>query len=395
MLLTETLPIVGEGVAGPPVIGPVDCPSGGSGSKVGTATAAGPAYVINGDGTSCYGETSGQANALSTDFGGAAHATDTPMIPALGNPAFGAAGGTSATDPGFIMGAIGLFKALDLQVVDYQSGQDLLGVWDPASGQFRSGFPATVNDLQLLTGPAVGDVDGNGGEEVLTGSSSQDLVAYGPGGTPASGWPKLTTDWTVATPLIGSFGTEDTKASARKVVVAITRSGYIHAYETDAQACSPSSSPRFHHDNANSGDYSRDAVLPGAPAELKAGRGKLHFVAPGDDLLCGTADHYELVTAKQKIDESSFADAKPLQGAPQPKPPGFVHSLAIPDRSKGWIAIRAVDEQGNVGRVASVKAKPKPPKRRCGNEIHGTGRVGPADTGPAVATRSPAGRATT
>ena len=219
MLLTETLPIVGEGVAGPPVIGPVDCPSGGSGSKVGTATAAGPAYVINGDGTSCYGETSGQANALSPDFGGAAHATDTPLIPALGNPAFGAAGGTSATDPGFIMGAIGLFKALDLQVVDYQSGQDLLGVWDPASGQFRSGFPATVNDLQLLTGPAVGDVDGNGGEEVLTGSSSQDLVAYGPGGTPASGWPKLTTDWTVATPLIGSFGTEDTKASARKVVV--------------------------------------------------------------------------------------------------------------------------------------------------------------------------------
>ena len=68
MLLTETLPIVGEGIAGPPVIGPVDCPSGGSGCKVGTATAAGPAYVINGDGTSCYGDTSGKANALSPDF---------------------------------------------------------------------------------------------------------------------------------------------------------------------------------------------------------------------------------------------------------------------------------------------------------------------------------------
>jgi len=78
------------------------------------------------------------------------------------------------------MGAIGLFKALDLQVVDYQSGQDLLGVWDPASGGFRAGFPATVNDLQLLTGPAVADIDGQDGEEVLTGSSSQDLVAYGP-----------------------------------------------------------------------------------------------------------------------------------------------------------------------------------------------------------------------
>ena len=374
MLLTETLPIVGEGIAGPPVIGPVDCPSGGAGSKVGTATAAGPAYVINGDGTSCYGATSGKANALSPDFGGAAHATDTPLIPALGNPAFGAAGGAGADGPAFIMGAIGLFKALDLQVVDYQSGQDLLGVWDPASGGFRAGFPATVNDLQLLTGPAVADIDGQDGEEVLTGSSSQDLVAYGPSGAEAAGWPKLTTDWTVATPLIGSFGTVDTKNSARKVVVGITRSGYIHAYRTDAPACSPSSSPRFHHDNANSGDYSRDAVLPGAPTNLKAKGGELTFTAPGDDLLCGTADHYELATAKKPIDEASFADAKPLDGAPTPKAAGAKQKLDVPAGSKGWIALRAVDEQGNVGRIASVKAKPKPPKRRCGNEIHGTGR---------------------
>ena len=201
------------------------------------------------------------------------------------------------------MGAIGLFKALDLQVVDYQSGQDVLGVWDPATGQFRSGFPATVNDLQLLTGPAIADVDGNAGEEILSGSSSQDLVAYGADGTPASGWPKLTTDWTVATPLIGSFGTEDTDDGARKVVVGITRSGYVHAYATEAPACSPSSSPRFHHDNANSGDYARDAVLPGAPTALKAKGGELSFLAPGDDLLCGTADHYEMATAKSAIDE--------------------------------------------------------------------------------------------
>ncbi len=182
MLLTETLPIVGEGVAGPPVIGPVDCPSGGSGSKVGTATAAGPAYVINGDGTSCYGDTSGKANALSPDFGATANASDTPLIPALGNPAFGAAGGAAASDPAFVMGAIGLFKALDLQVSEYQGGQDLLGVWDASTGQFRAGFPETVNDLQLLTGPSVADIDGADGEEVLSGSSSQDLVAYGPTG---------------------------------------------------------------------------------------------------------------------------------------------------------------------------------------------------------------------
>jgi hypothetical protein len=375
MLLTETLPIVGEGVAGPPVIGPVDCPSGGSGSKVGVATAAGPAYIVNGDGSSCQGESGGLANALASDFGATATATDTPLIPALGNPAFGATYGAGADRPAFITGAIGLFKALDLQLVDYQSGQDLVGVWDPASGQMRTGFPATVNDLQLLTGPAVADIGESGGEQVLTGSSSQDLAAYGSGGKPVDGWPKLTTDWTVATPLVGSFGTDDTKRSARKVVVGITRSGYIHAYRTDAASCTPSSSPRFHHDNANSGDYSRDAVLPGAPAELKAKRGRLSFVSPGDDLLCGTVDHYEMATAKHPIDGASFAAAKPLRDIRHSEPPGIGQQLKVPAESKGWIAIRAVDEQGNVGRLATVKAKPKPPSR-CSNRIVGATRRG-------------------
>ncbi|GIK77928.1 MAG: hypothetical protein BroJett022_16180 [Actinomycetes bacterium] len=376
MLLTETLPIVGEGVAGPPVIGPVDCPGGGGGGKVGVATAAGPAYIVNGDGSSCHGSSGGLANALSPDFGATATATDTPMIPALGNPAFGDAG-SSAGAPAFITGAIGLRKALDLQLVDYQSGQDLLGVWDPSSGAQRTGFPATVNDLQLLTGPVVADIGGGGREQILAGSSSQDLVAYDPGGTPVGGWPKLTTDWTVATPLVGSFGTKDTRRSARKVVIGITRSGYVHAYRTGAQACTPSSSPRYHHDNANSGDYSRDAVPPGAPAKLRAKDGRLSFVAPGDDLLCGAADHYEIATSKRPIDEGSFADAKPLGEAPNPRPAGAKQKLPVPRASRGWVAIRAVDEQGNVGRVASVKAKPQPGGgRRCANRIPGATRRG-------------------
>jgi len=116
-------------------------------------------------------------------------------------------------------------------------------------------------------------------------------------------------------------------------------------------------------------------VLPGAPTNLKAKGGELTFTAPGDDLLCGTADHYELATAKKPIDEASFADAKPLDGAPTPKPAGGKQKLDVPAGSKGWIALRAVDEQGNVGRVATVKAKAKKPGkgRRCSNPIHGTG----------------------
>ena len=159
------------------------------------------------------------------------------------------------------------------------------------------------------------------------------------------------------------------------MVVGITRSGYVHAYRTDAPACSPSSSPRFHHDNANSGDYLRDAVLPGVVGKPAAKRGRISFTAPGDDLLCGTADHYEMATAKSAIDESDFDRAKPLRGAPKPRPAGTRQTLAIPAKSKGFVAIRAVDDQGNVGRVASIraKAKPEPPvAKRCANRIAGT-----------------------
>lgn len=364
LLLTELLPVVGEGVSGSPVIGPVSCPSGGVGMKVGAASAAGPAYIVNPDATSCYGQTQGKDNALASDFAAATTATDTPIIPAVGNPAFGAIGvGASADSPSFVISAIGLYRALDLLLPDYQGGQDLVGVWDPATGQFRPNFPATMNDLQFLTGPAVADIDGAAGEEVIAGSSSRDLAAYGPNGTPVNArWPKLTTDWTVATPLVGTFGTTDTKDSAGKVVVGLTRSGYIHAYATDAPACSPSSSPRFHHDNANSGDYSRDAVSPGVPIGLGTndGRTVIKFRAPGDDLLCGRADHYEVRTSESKIENENFRKATKLDDIRKVARPGDQESIDVPAGAMQHLAIRAVDDQGNVGGIAEVRVKADP-----------------------------------
>ena len=79
------------------------------------------------------------------------------------------------------------------------------------------------------------------------GGSSEDLAAFNVAGQPASPltWPKVSTDWTVANPLIGSWGTQDTSAGANKVLVALTRSGYINVYDTAASACSwKASAPR-------------------------------------------------------------------------------------------------------------------------------------------------------
>src|SRR5207248_3438803 len=135
------------------------------------------------------------------------------------------------------------------------------------------------------------------GQDVLGGTASMDLAAFNAAGLPASGaWPKLTGDWTIATPTLGSFGTLDTSPSAHKDVVSITRSGTLSVYSTPAPACSPSSSPRFHHDDWNSGNHTTDAVTPGKPFHVRLRHRTLSFTAPGADLLCGTATSYQLVS---------------------------------------------------------------------------------------------------
>ncbi|MFL5331811.1 MAG: hypothetical protein ACJ8H8_01225, partial [Geminicoccaceae bacterium] len=211
-------------------------------------------------------------------------------------------------------------------------------------------------------------IDGQAGQELIEGSASKDLAAYTGTGQPvSSAWPKVTTDWTVANPTVGSFGTLDTDPTAHKVVIAETRSGYIDAYSTAARACTPGDWPRFHHDNANSGDLGRDAVVPGKPMGVSVGTGParaIQLVAPGDDLLCGTATSYQLATSKRPIDESNFKAATLLAGAPAPAAPGTKQSFAVPRGAKRYLAIRAVDDQGNVGRVASIDLGPAGGGRR-------------------------------
>lgn len=350
----ELLPLVGEGVTGSPVIGPVDCPTGGQGPKIGVLANNGPAYIFNPAGTSCHGQTSGADNTMQTDITVSPTQYDRPVIPTVGHPAFGDLGGSG---PSFLSPASGLLRALDVVLPEYQGGQDFVAAWDPSTAQFRTGFPGPVNDLQFLTGPTVADIDGTGAEEVIAGTASMDLAAFNSGGSPvSSAWPKLTSDWTVAMPLIGSWGTKDTDGDARKVVVNLTRSGYVNAYSTAAPACSPGSWPRFHHDNANSGHYGRDAVLPGVPdsEQLSPDKTQLSFVAPGDDLLCGVVDHYEAVTSGGSINASNFDSKEPLGGEPAPVDPGQSQTYDLPATAKRFVAIRAVDEEGNVGRIVVV-----------------------------------------
>ena len=382
---TELLPVVGEGVTGSPAIGPVNCPSGGQGAKVTVMPAAGFSYVLNPNGQSCYGrDANGRDRVLNSVIpGGNPQKYDLTTTSAVGHPAFASLGGAA---PGIsVLGpATGLIRSLDIGVNEYQGGQDFAMAWDASTGQPRAGWPLTVNDLQFLTGPAAADIDGQPGDEVIGGTASFDLFAANNAGLPVSGWPKLTGDWTAAVPTIGSFGTVDTDTGVHKRVISLTRSGYLLAYDTAAGPCTDSSWPRFHHDNANSGDYSRDAVSPGKPTGASvsgpAGPRDITLDPPGDDLLCGTAAKYHVVTSDDPItDAGDIAAATPLSGAAAPTAPGTPQTFQVPAGAHRYVALRVDDEQGNVGRFVSFDLGSGP------IDVDGDGVPDASDNCPSVA----------
>ncbi len=245
----------------------------------------GPAMVLNPDTSSCVGSSGGKPIGMQSDIPtGNPLRADLLTLPAVGHPAFGDFGGGTS----FLAPTTGLLRAVDLAANDYQGGEDSTSVWDPATGQFRAGFPQRTNDLSFLTGPSVGDIGGAPGEEVVAGTAYQDLQAFGAGGAPPSaGWPKLTGDWMVANPLLGTWDELEDSADARRVVVAATRTGLILPYATPAGACAPASWPRFHHDEHNSGDARTDAVAPGRPRDAARTPTTLTFRAPAEDRRCG------------------------------------------------------------------------------------------------------------
>ena len=371
ILQGEVLPLVGEGITGAPVIGDVPCNGAEPQRTVGVIPAAGVPYLVDVNGQSCYGRTNGRDRGLPTEGGKAA---DPVFLAAFGHPAFA----QLSAGPVFLAPAAGVTRAADVVAPEYQGGQDYLVAWATGPGTIQPGWPAEMNDLQFLTGPTIGDlVPGKPGDEVLAGSAHHDLQAFDAAGADAAAdWPKLTGDWTVSNPALGTFGEKETDAATRKVVLNGTRNGRLLGYATDAPACAPASWPKFHHDLANSGDMRRDATPPGTPEDARVEGTELTFVQPGDDLLCGKATAYDVRTSDMPITAANFAEAAGVPYGEAPGDAGTTRSAELaPAQLKRYVAVRAMDEAGQVGRPAVVDR-------------------GPSDTGNGGPTATPATPAT-
>jgi len=88
------------------------------------------------------------------------------------------------------------------------------------------GFPRRMEDLMILTRPSAADVDGDGAQEVLMSSGGYLLHAFDRAGGEADGFPKFTGGWIFSAP-----GTGDLEGDGRLDVVAVTREGYLFAWE--------------------------------------------------------------------------------------------------------------------------------------------------------------------
>ncbi|HEY2772660.1 MAG TPA: FG-GAP-like repeat-containing protein [Candidatus Binatia bacterium] len=229
LLISDLLPTVGHGVTAAPVLADIDDDGD---DEVFINGNNGPAYLLQGDGTSVFGASGGKYKVMS------------PVLTAGNNPdassndfplTFGLLGGGAAGDffssgvMDFALPSVGGHQLLDAQGPALQGpGDHQMMAWS-ADGKSLPAFPARNEDLQFLSSPAIADVDGDGVAEILQGSGGYYLHAFGANGGEPTGWPKFTGGW-----MVGSATAGDINGDGKIDVVAITREGNLYAWGTGA-----------------------------------------------------------------------------------------------------------------------------------------------------------------
>ncbi len=267
--ISSLLPDVGDGITNSPALGPTAV-SGGRQLDVGVMSAAGPAYVLDPNGTSAFGTgADGKPIVASTQPVGALSNTNQggPSIPALGAPIF-APLGPGAPGNSLVAPALSLAEALNVAFPgDHPVHPAQVDAWSATTGHFDTAFPQAMNDMEFFDQPIVADVGGSGaGPYVVEGSATYDLRAVNALGKEAPGFPKFTGGWMVNSPSFGSFG-----SLAEQVLAAGTREGFLFVWSTPTPACASSGPwPMAHHDlwNTNNLATTRAPRSPTASCAL-------------------------------------------------------------------------------------------------------------------------------
>ncbi|MGH8506355.1 MAG: hypothetical protein ACRETM_10390, partial [Stenotrophobium sp.] len=352
MLITELLPTVGSGVNTQPVIfrnnGKVE---------IAVATAAGPGYILNSDGSSALGNdpTSGKPITLAvTPPGPLSASLDTPSFVGVGGLAAASMdGGTHMTVAG---AGVGLRRALSIATIDEHSlaRESHLSLWDSRTGLFELNAPIRVNDLQFLNAPIMADVTGSGQASAIQGSAVGDTVVAGLTTLDPLATRYHTGGWTVSSAAVGS-GPISGGDGRYLYLATITREGYLRLYKTpvavdgSSDCIALSQWPEVSHDAQRTGNYNHDGERPYPLRNLTAsanadGTVSLSFLATGDSRYCGKADHYEVRVASS-AGQPDWRSATPLMQQPAMQVAGGKETLTTPVLAQGQhtLLLRAFD----------------------------------------------------
>ena len=231
----------------------------------------------------------------------------------------------------------------------------LLSAWNATTGAVEPAFPRVIEDWQFFNGPAVAEISGDSLPEIIDSSGGYFVHAFNAAGVEPAGWPKRTGHWQTSTPSIG-----DINDDGHVDLVQTTRLGTLFVWQTAGATCQADQWRKFRHDEWNTGTYGADTRRPARIDDLRFSisgtSARLAWTAPGDDGKCGTAQAYELRASATPITRVNFASATPIAIAP-PAAAGSAETRTFtPPAGALFYALRAVDEVGNKGPIASVGA---------------------------------------
>jgi hypothetical protein len=129
--------------------------------------------------------------------------------------------------------------------------------WDLQTGSYRPGFPAQLEDYTLLSQPAIADVGGLPGKEVVQGTGLYLVHALDALGQEAPSFPKFTGGWNYATPAFGDLDGDGTVE-----MVSSTREGYLFAWSLAGPAAGNSEWWGAAHDDRSTSRHGTDTRPP-------------------------------------------------------------------------------------------------------------------------------------